>query len=293
MDEAFAHWRRGDKALANVRLAFARIPRLDDRSDAYRLFLAEELLDAGMSPAALMKGLGFDAPRAASPSMIRTSRAFRPATAETAEDGARAAARASARADDEHPRSRRRGHSRRERAGSSGGRPVRFGGRQRVSLASKHWRRRVGPAVLLGAIFVPTPAGVVSQGAIPGEPGLSYSFDEPAGLLRLYRDDEAGQQTVAEARLRPDGILAETNTGLPIARMVKGSLVFDAESLAESTGRSRRAERARRTEALSRSRPRRAAWGVGARHRLSGANQRLNNPQRPLPAGMPSAWRIR
>ena len=30
--------------------------------DAYRLFLAEELLDAGMSPAALMKGLGFDAP---------------------------------------------------------------------------------------------------------------------------------------------------------------------------------------------------------------------------------------
>jgi hypothetical protein len=43
-------------------LAFARNPRLDDRSDAYRLFLAEELLDAGMSPAALMKGLGFDAP---------------------------------------------------------------------------------------------------------------------------------------------------------------------------------------------------------------------------------------
>ncbi len=62
LDEAFAHWRRGDRALANIRLAFARIPRLDDRSDAYRLFLAEELLDAGMSSAALMKGLGFDAP---------------------------------------------------------------------------------------------------------------------------------------------------------------------------------------------------------------------------------------
>jgi len=49
LDEAFAHWRRGEKALANIRLAFARIPRLDDRSDAYRLFLAEELLNAGMS----------------------------------------------------------------------------------------------------------------------------------------------------------------------------------------------------------------------------------------------------
>jgi hypothetical protein len=63
LGEAFAHWRRGDKALANIRVAFARIPRLDDRAGAYRLFLAEKLLDAGMSPGALMKGLGFDAPR--------------------------------------------------------------------------------------------------------------------------------------------------------------------------------------------------------------------------------------
>jgi hypothetical protein len=63
LDEAFAHWRRGEKALANIRLAFAQIPRIEDRSDAYRLFLAEELLDTGMSPAALMKGLGFDPPR--------------------------------------------------------------------------------------------------------------------------------------------------------------------------------------------------------------------------------------
>ena len=62
LGEAFAHWRRGEKALANIRLAFAQIPRLGDRAGAYRLFLAEELLDAGMSPAALMKALGFDEP---------------------------------------------------------------------------------------------------------------------------------------------------------------------------------------------------------------------------------------
>ena len=37
LGEAFAHWRRGEKALANIRLAFAAIPRLGDRSDAYRL----------------------------------------------------------------------------------------------------------------------------------------------------------------------------------------------------------------------------------------------------------------
>jgi hypothetical protein len=30
-------WQRGDKALANLRLAFAGFPRLKDPSDAYRL----------------------------------------------------------------------------------------------------------------------------------------------------------------------------------------------------------------------------------------------------------------
>jgi hypothetical protein len=34
--------------------------------------------------------------------------------------------------------------------------------------------------------------------------------------------------------LRRDGILAETETGLPIARIVNGSLVFDADSLPEA-----------------------------------------------------------
>ena len=107
----------------------------------------------------------------------------------------------------------------------------------------------VGSAAFLGAISVPTPAGVVSHGAIPGEPGLSYSFDEPAGLLRLHRDDKSGQQTVAEARLRPDGILAETETGLPIARMVGGG----ASSLTPIRSLGRQPEPRRGASATNRS----------------------------------------
>ncbi len=64
IEGASEQWRRGDKALANIRLAFARLPRLEDRSDAYRLFHAEDLLDRGLSPRAVMTALGFD--RAAS-----------------------------------------------------------------------------------------------------------------------------------------------------------------------------------------------------------------------------------
>ena len=193
---------------------------------------------------------------------------------------------ASAGAATEHPSAPARRHARRERAGNSGGRPVRFGGTAaRFFRVSKHWRRRSAPRRSLGAIFVPTPAGVVSHGAIPGEPGLSYSFDEPAGLLRLYRDDETGQQTVAEARLRPDGILAETETGLPIARMVGGASSSTRIRSLGAAGRSRGAKRARRTEALSRSRPRRAAWRVGARHAYQEQISRLEQSATALAGG--------
>ena len=34
VEGAASYWRRGEKALANIRLAFARLPRLEDRADA-------------------------------------------------------------------------------------------------------------------------------------------------------------------------------------------------------------------------------------------------------------------
>ena len=58
--EAASHaWQRGDKALANLRLVFAGLPRLAEPADAYRLCLAEYLLDEGMAPEALMRELGY------------------------------------------------------------------------------------------------------------------------------------------------------------------------------------------------------------------------------------------
>ena len=243
--EAFAHWRRGDRALANIRLAFARIPRLGDYASAYRLFLAEELLDAGLSPAALMKGLGFDMPARRGlakydPDQPRDSgigfwRLFWL--------GRRRGANASARVEHARSRSRRRGSARRERAGNSGRRPVRLGGRQRVSL----WPRNIGGGGRPGGDawrdFHLNSAASFRM-ARSGRTGPFLSFDPTVGPLRLYRDGETGGQTVAEARVHPDGILAETETGLPIARMVKGSLVFDADLLAElAAGAGARSER--------------------------------------------------
>ncbi|ARN80705.1 hypothetical protein MCBRY_000687 [Methylocystis bryophila] len=143
-----------------------------------------------------------------------------------------------------------------------------------------------GPAVTLGAIFIPTPAGRVSEGVIPGQPDLHYSFDEPAGVLRLYGEDESGRQTVAYASRGAHGIFADSDTGVPIARLLNGSLVFDADSLADDW-----------PDQASQSTPDEPRLcpdpGPDVPH---GASERakayqlqisaLNNPQRPLPPGM-------
>jgi len=280
LGEAFAHWRRGEKALANIRLAFAAIPRLDDRSDAYRLFLAEELLDAGMSPAALMKALGFDAPARGlakfDPNQPRVPAGSGRNSGRWGSGGGAAQAPAPAAA---ALRAASAPGTLAEGLFASAADSAFLSGLETLASAA------VGPAAMLGAIFVPTPAGTVSHGAMPGEPGLSYSFDEPAGLLRLYRDDETGWQTVAEARLRPDGILAETETGLPIARMVGGSLVFDADSLpdakAEAEARNERDE-----PKLCPDPDRDAPHGASERAMLYQEQiSSLNNPRRPLPRG--------
>jgi hypothetical protein len=55
-------WSSGEKALAQIHLAFLGLPKIDE-ADAYRLFLAGTALEKGVSPSELMKALGF--PRAA------------------------------------------------------------------------------------------------------------------------------------------------------------------------------------------------------------------------------------
>ena len=57
--QAIDDWRKGEKALAAIRLAFAKLPRVHDADDAYRLFLADKALDAGLRPHELLEELGY------------------------------------------------------------------------------------------------------------------------------------------------------------------------------------------------------------------------------------------
>jgi hypothetical protein len=52
-------WSQGEKFLAQLHLTYARLPPLTE-DQAFALFAADELLNSGLTPRALMKGLGFD-----------------------------------------------------------------------------------------------------------------------------------------------------------------------------------------------------------------------------------------
>jgi hypothetical protein len=53
-------WNEGEKALAHFHLAFLGLPPCDEMDLALRLFVAGELIEAGVAPATLMKAQGFD-----------------------------------------------------------------------------------------------------------------------------------------------------------------------------------------------------------------------------------------
>jgi hypothetical protein len=59
MRRAAELWTEGDKALAHIHLAYARLPPCEE-DQALRLFVADELIEAGVTPETLMKAQGFD-----------------------------------------------------------------------------------------------------------------------------------------------------------------------------------------------------------------------------------------
>lgn len=52
-------WTDGEKALAHIHLAYASLPPCEEEQ-ALRLFVADELIEAGVTPETLMKAQGFD-----------------------------------------------------------------------------------------------------------------------------------------------------------------------------------------------------------------------------------------
>ncbi len=230
-------WAQGDKSLAQIHLEHLRLPKLENGEQAFRLFLADQLIASGHPPQGLCKDLGFDLPEGL--------RKFSP-------DQAR----------DDHGRWTRGGGS--GDAASAGGSPARGSSRSNTDAPSRTVPRRAeqaavgaaaegtilgplsaeslaglatvaagfaGAAAAFGLVFIPSPnGGVTSQGAVPGEPGLNYSLNHEEGSLIITRNGPAGDETVAAAHLGQDGVFRD-ETGAPIARAAGSSVVIDPEAV--------------------------------------------------------------
>ena len=172
--DASAHWQRGDKALANLRLAFAEIPRLEDRRQIVSLSVAEQLLDKGVSPHTLLSKLGFDS---ADLQKFNPSQPRLPAgSGRSSGQWARAAGAV---------------------AGAAGSFLAGASPRIVSALAAFGSRLSVATAVF-GALFIPTPnSGGITEGDLPGAPGhplpkgwccwIAAANDDGAGRHRDHR----------------------------------------------------------------------------------------------------------
>ena len=154
----------------------------------------------------------------------------------------------------------------------------------------------IGTGIVAGAIFIPSPNDVTSEGAIPGDPKLRYSFVAGDTLLHLTQKGENGTEIVAVAQRSRDGIFYETETGIPVARDVGGSIVFDLVSLATvAPAVGSQAGAAVRSQAETENDkpqlcpapgPDVAHGALEPAHAYQEQISALNNPQQPLERGM-------
>ena len=187
---AAAYWRRGEGVLAHIELAFACLPRLAAEDDAFRLFLAEVLLDDGLLPGHLARALGValvkydpDQPRVPAGNG-RDSGRWGPGSEA---DGAGAL-----------------GTTRVAEMAPVVARSFLTDANPSIVRALAAFAARFAvPTAVLGALFIPTPnTGGVTEGTLPGIPDVRFRLDGPAGLLRLARTLPDGSEAVAVAQSR-------------------------------------------------------------------------------------------
>jgi hypothetical protein len=84
-----------------------------------------------------------------------------------------------------------------------------------------------GAVAFLGVLFVPTNRSLITQGTLPGQPGISYQYDVGGGSLQLYRNGEA----VYFGQAGADGIF-RSDDGRPIGRVLDGTIMLDPDAVA-------------------------------------------------------------
>ncbi len=235
---ASLRWRRGEAALAHIELAFARLPRLATEEDAFRLFLAEALLDDGLAPQNLARHLGLLLAQAPAHPLVK----YDPDQPRVPAGSGRASGQwgSAATEPSDTPQARTAD------ALPVAARSLLIDASPAIVRALAVFASRfAAPTAVLGALIIPTPnSGGVTEGTLPGAADIRYRRDGPAGILRLAwaKPDGDGAVVVAHSR---GGIYYDAATDEPLGRDLGEQLYLDLAAVEVALARRGRPRPAR------------------------------------------------
>jgi len=234
IERAAKSWGDGEECLAYIHLAHSRLQAPSDvRAAAYRLFVAEHVMKAGLSPSAVLEALSIG------PQYIDAiEKAYNP-------EEPRVPA-GSGRTSGQWTDSEQTSGGGEEEEGTAAEKPpapslarapappaARFLGflgeltAAQLAELGAYASRLLGPAgaatAVFGLLFIPSPNNVRVEGEVPEIPGLRYSWNRDETLLHLTYDDPNGGRRTFSAFL--DGDLFRDEKGRVIGRVVAGNRI--------------------------------------------------------------------
>ena len=209
---ASKHARAGDECMASMHIALVPLPRLSDPSEAARrLFIADGLMEDGVSPRDIWTALDFDpAP------LDALEKEYNPAQPRVPAGSGRPS-----------------GEWAREGAGSEAADAVEEIASDASEWTISDWAGLVarvggGPAIFVAAMLYSPPAGGGHhEGQIPGRPDLRYSWNGDETELDIVQVSNG--QIVMRATLGADGKFR--NRGRAIAQETRDGVLVDAAML--------------------------------------------------------------
>jgi hypothetical protein len=230
IERAVKSWRDGEECLAYIHLAHSRLQAPSNiRAAAYRLFVAEHAMKAGVSASAVFQALNIDRSY-----IDAVEKAYNPAEPRVPAGSGRTSGQWTNSEQTSGAAAAAEGAERAKATGSSLARAplpaASFLGEltaAQVAELGAYALRILGPAgaavAAFGLLFVPSPNNVRVEGTVPEMPGLRYSWNRDETLLHLTYDDAGGRQRTFSASL--DGDLFRDARGRVIGRVLSGSNV--------------------------------------------------------------------
>ncbi len=243
LESALNCWQRADKALANIHLAFARLPSLENENDAWRLYLAAGMLDHGLSPRRLLQELGYpppsigftkfdpDQPRVPAGSGRNSGQwtsgdAYREtdgAVTTSVDTQANSTLGSQPNARDVAPSAVRAASSLLDELSADS-----------LAALEVFATRFTFATAVLCALLIPSPeSGTINEGTLRGENNIFYRIDDDTGSLELSASGDNGKNISVRAQLQ-DGLYVDLASGKSIGRNLNGTALIDLDAALEA-----------------------------------------------------------